>query len=147
MAAEVQHGTAVLYGITNLTTAITILGYATFLPQSVNATQNFEEKVTKDANGADANWTTQNEHSIVKIKFVMSGATRAAAAAIGAFVSPLAKVTLANFLVSTLNGDYQNMSGATIDLGNEKNGEVDLTLRKYADSTQNTLATGTVITG
>lgn len=147
MAQEIQHGTATLYAIANNGSAITLSGYATIMPQTANATQNFEEKVTKDATGSDANWTSTNEHYVIKIKFVPSGATRAAAGAVAAFVNPLAKVTLANFRVSAFNGDHQNMSGATIDLGNEKNCEMDLTLRRYADSTQNTLATGTAISG
>lgn len=145
MAQEVQYGKAVLYGITNDGSPITISGYATFIAQTANAQQQFEEKITKDENGADVNWLAQNEHLIVRIRFVMSGATRAAAAATGAFLNPLAKVTLDNFQVNAFNGDYQNMSGATIDLGNEKNGEIELQLRKYANVTQNGLATGAAI--
>lgn len=147
MAAEVQHGDAVIHGIDNSGSAITVSGYATFFLQSINIQQNFEEKITKDNLGFDANWTSLNEHSVMKMKFRPKGATRAAASAVAAFVAPHAKVTTANFKVAALNGDFQNLSGATIDLKNDDPADQELSLRKYADSTQNTAATGTAVSG
>lgn len=148
MAQETQRGTAIIHGIDNSGSAITISGYATFLgPLSANVTQNFDEKIHSNGIGAHSAWVTQNEHNIVRIRFKPSGATRAAASAVAVFVGPLATVTLANFKVSVFNGAYQNLSGATIDLKNEDAGELELNLRKYTDATQNTAATGSAIVG
>jgi len=146
MAQEIQHGgAAVVHGIDG-SSAITISGYATFIgPQSGNVQQNFEETITKDGQGADANWIAKNEHYILRIKFTPSGANRAAAAAVAVFVAPHAAVTIANARIAALNGAWQNINGATIDLGSEKVCEVELQLRRYTDSTQNTGATAAAL--
>lgn len=142
MAQEIQHGTlAVVHGVDSSGSAITILGYATFIgPQSANVQQNFEETITKGFQGADENWIAKNENYIQRIKFTPAASTRALAAGIAVFVAPHAKVSTANIRVAAFNGDWQNLSGATIDLANEKVGDIELQLRRYTDTTQNNAA-------
>ena len=138
MPAEIQVGTAVLHGITNSGSAITITGFATFLFDSAKAQHNFDIQDIKDATGFDACAVATNEHVEIDLNFTPSGATRAAAAAICAFPTPLSKVVLANFKVTAFNGDWQYRGGTAIDLTNTGPAKISsVKIRKYSDTTQN----------
>lgn len=145
MAAEIQTGAGTIYGVANDGTAIAIPGYATFLIQSAGLEHQFDITDVKDGGGFDATAVAVNEHTEITIDFVMSGATRAAAAAIGVFLTPLSSVALTHFKISAFNGTWQYRGGAKIDLSNNASGKLSgLKLRKYADATQNTALTTTV---
>lgn len=148
MAAEVQVGTAVIAGITNSGSAITITGFATFLFDTAQAQHHFDVRDTKDATAYDVNLAASNEYLEVTLDFEPSGATRAAAAAVFVMPSPLAAITLANFKIAMFNGAYVYMGDARVDLSKQQNGKISgLKIRKYADSTQNTSLTGGAISG
>jgi hypothetical protein len=145
MASEIQAGTAVVHGITNSGSAITITGFATFLFDSAKGQHMFDIADVKDAVNFDAAAIATNEHIELDINFTPSGATRAAAAAVYAFPTPLSKVTLATFKITAFNGDWQYRGGTSIDLTNTGPGKISsLKIRKYADSTQNASLTTTV---
>ncbi len=145
MAAEIQTGTAVIYGVSNTGSAITVTGYATFLWDTIRGTHQFKIEDLQDYQGADVTAIATNEHFEVDIDFKPSGATRAAAAAVAVFLTPLSKVTLANFKVSAFNGDHQYRGDTVIELSNVNPAKLSgMKLRRYADSTQNTALTTTV---
>lgn len=143
MPAEVQTGKATLFGITNSGTAITILGFATFILDSSKAGHKFKLTAIEDENEADAALIATNPHLEKDITFTASGATRAAAAATAVFLAPLAKVTLANFKVAAFNGDWIYIGDESIDLSHNV-AKIALKIRKYDDATQNTSLTTTV---
>ncbi len=82
MAAEVQTGTATVWGVANDGTAISFTGYATFLLEGADATHKFRLKEITDANDYDANLIATNQHVELAINFKPSGATRSAASAV-----------------------------------------------------------------
>ena len=143
MATQVQTGTAVVYGITNDGTPITIEGYASFILETAKANHKFDLDSVKDADNFDAALIACNGHIETDITWTPSGATKAAAAATVAFLEPLSKVTLANFLVDALNGDWIYVGDSSVDLSH-KQGKMTLKVRKYDDATQNTSLTTTV---
>jgi hypothetical protein len=143
MATEVQKGLATVYGVVGAT----IDGYAAVKTQGARATQNFDMSEVKDENGFDANLTATNEHSEIEVDFIPTATTRALAAAKFIFVAPLAKVTLSGFTVAAYNGDWINMSGASMNLANNAGGAMTLRLRKYADATQNAAMAAAAISG
>ncbi len=143
MPTETQNGTAVLFGIRNNGTAISIEGYATTLIDSAKIGHKFKLSEVQDENDFDASLQATNAHFEVDITFVPSGASRGDAEAVAAFVEPLAKVTLGNFAVEILNGDFLYVGDGSIDLSHGV-GKMSLKLRKYADEDQNTSLTTTV---
>jgi hypothetical protein len=143
MATEVQNGDAVLFGMRNNGTAITIEGYATFLLDGAKLTHKVENEFVKDELGFDATAISTNSHKEIDLTFVPSGATRDAAETVAACPTPLARVTLANFALSDYNGAWLYMGDAAIDLGHGV-GKMTLKLRKYDDETQNASMTTTV---
>jgi hypothetical protein len=111
--------------------------------QSGKASQNWNEEVIQDASGFDAAWLARNHHYLNDFAFKLLGTTAATAEGGAAFIAPLATVVLSAFEVTQFNGSYQNISGAEIDLGNTKVGDFSLKFRRYADTTQNSLAIST----
>lgn len=144
MAAEIQNGTATVFGITNDGTAISIAGYATFLLQGASPTHKFDIKAIKDADNYDANLIASNGMVEMDIDFYPSGSTRAAAAAVAVFLSPLSSVATAHFKIAALNGTWIYIGNEKLDLSNSDSAKITLPLRKYDDSTQNTSLVATV---
>lgn len=142
MPTEVQNGTAVLFGIRNNGSAITIEGYATTIIDSAKLGHKFKLDEVEDELGAHTSLIATNPFYELDITFVPSGATRAAAQAVAAFIEPLAKCTLANFAVTALNGDYVYVGDGSIDLSHGT-GKQSLKLRRYADEDQNSSLTTT----
>ena len=143
MPAEVQTGKGVLWGISNSGAAITMLGFATFIADSVKGNHKFKLEAIEDELGAEVSLIATNPHVEIDITWTASGATRAAAAATAVFLTPLAKVTLANFKVTAFNGDWIYIGDESIDLSHAA-GKISLKLRKYDDGTQNASLTTTV---
>jgi hypothetical protein len=143
MALEIQNGKAVLFGITNSGSPITMSGYASFILQDGKLTHNFKLTAVEDENEADTALIGTNEHIEETITWTPAGATRQAAADTTALPAPLQKITMSNFKVPLLNGDWIYVGGGTIDV-NHAVGKMSLKLRKYVDDTQNALLTTTV---
>lgn len=117
-------------------------GYATFILDTTKGDHKFELDAIKDELNFDKALVATNAHIETTITWTPSGATKAAAEATAAFLTPLAKVTLAGFAVSAFNGDWVYVGDSSIDLS-KKQGKMTLKIRKYADSTQNSSLTTT----
>lgn len=155
MAAEIITGKAVLHGIQNNGTAITITGYATFILEKIDSQHQFDKYKVKDELGNDVSAVAFNERNEITIDFTPSGATRAAAAAIPVYPVPLAGITLSN---CKTNGDFGSSGAALFNGIYLYEGEArimqsagvvckltGLKLTRYADATQNTSMTTTVV--
>ena len=143
MAAEIQKGTAVVHGMTNSGSAITIAGFATFLLEGAKLAHKFRLKEVTDENDYDATLIATNANIEADIIFTPSGASKSAAQAICAFIAPLANVTIANFSVSVCNGTWNYIGDESVDLSTGV-AKIGLKLRKYTDGTQNTSLTTAV---
>ena len=122
-----------------------------WLPQTGKVTDNTEEEVIKDQHGNDCAWLARNQHLLndvsMKVAGVNSGVTTAQLYSQVWPLAPLAIVTLSGFVFATdnegnggLNGTYQYMSGADLNLMFDKVNEATFKLRKYVDPAQNALA-------
>lgn len=143
MPTEVQNGTAVLHGIRNDGSAISIEGYATFLLESAKLGHKFKLDAVEDELGFDASLVATNAHKEVDLTFVPSGSSRSVAEGVATVINPLSQVTLDNFAVTAFNGNWIYVGDASIDLSHGP-GKVSLKVRKYDDSTQNTSLSTTV---
>lgn len=143
MPAELQTGKGILFGITNSGAAITMLGFATFILEAGKAAHKFKLDAIEDELAADAALIATNPHVELDLTWTASGATRAAAAATAVFLTPLSKVTLANFKVGAFNGDWIYVGDESIDLSHGA-GKISLKVRKYDDPTQNASLVTTV---
>lgn len=137
---QIQTGAAVVFGINNDGTAISISGYVTFLLETAKASHKFELDTVKDEANFDASLIASNGHRELDVTWTPSGATKQAAADTAVFVEPLSKVTLSHLKVGSFNGDYIYVGDAMIEL-NHKQGKMSLKLRKYDDAAQNTSLT------
>jgi hypothetical protein len=139
--AQTFRGRAQVEGVTN---AIDVILKKTM--QSMKLTQTFDEEINKDEHGNDCAWKANNEkyEGDISLKLMSTGTdTRAQVATAAAFLAPYAVVTISTCEVTAWNTTYQVISGNDIDLGNTKVGDITFKLRRYADSTQNTLAATT----
>jgi hypothetical protein len=156
---ETLTGQGVLHGIQNDGSAMTITGYGTFVLSKVSGTHTFELKTLKDETDFTAALAAVDEGNEIEIDFTISsgvGGTRAQAAALAVYPSPIAKITLAhNKLQGTFgtsagklfDGDFVYMGGAKIDeSGSDWVKLTGLKLKKWANVAQNTSLT-TVVTG
>jgi len=141
--AEIQNGTAIVYGVSDSGTPITMTGFATFILGSGKATHKFELDRVKDSGKATKALVAADGHLELDITWTPSGTTRAAAAATAVIISPLAKVTLANFKITAFNGDWVYVGDEAIEVGDGA-GKMSLKLEKYDDAAQNTSLTTTV---
>ena len=113
--------------------------------QSQKLTQNWEQEDGKNAHGDDMYAVARNEHYLYDMGMKIVGDTKAHAAGAVAFLSPLSSVVVTDpgpespAIPPIMLGTFQIVNGSEIDLGNTKVGDITFKLRKYADSTQNTL--------
>ncbi len=135
MASVTKRGKASVEGIPG---SIDVVVYP--LAQTAKLAQNFTEEIIFDIHGFAAAWLARDTHYLADFGFKLLGDTQLHAVAGGAFLAPFATVTLSGFDLGAFNGTYQNISGAEIDLGNTKVGDLALKLRRYDDATQNTLS-------
>jgi hypothetical protein len=145
--AEIQKGTAKLFGITNDGTAYTMSGFATFVLDSVGLTHEFDLLDEKDATNFDVTCIATNAKIRGDITIQPSGATRGAAALVAVFLEPLTTVTLANFKLAALNGGWQYVGGQQIQLNFNAPAKITLPIRKWASTTQNAALTAAAISG
>ncbi len=144
MAAEVQTGTATVWGVANDGTAISLTGYATFLLEGADATHKFRLKEITDANDYDANLIATNQHVEMTLNFKPSGATRSAAAAVAVFIAALAAIVTSHFKIPVFNGTWVYVGDETISLKSNDSAAMKLPVRKYDDATQNASLTSTI---
>lgn len=136
MATPILTGTAVLYGITPSGSSVTLGAYSTCLAESIKAAHKAELTFIKDATGHDAAAVSTNGHTEIDVTMTIAGASKSAAAGLAAFPTSLAKVTLAGYTATFLNGDWLNIDENSIDLS-QGAAKINLKLRKYDDNTQN----------
>ncbi len=113
------------------------------VPQSAKATHQFEEKKAKDYLGQDNAWVALNEMIDGEIALKLLGDTNAHAIAGAVFLAPLAVVTISTADQTLWNTTWEVVPGSNFDLKNDDIGDYNLRLRRYVDSTQNTLAAAT----
>jgi hypothetical protein len=117
------------------------------LKESSGITRNFEEDIIKDENNGDCAWKASNVLDEGEIGFrLLDTGSPTSEANIETFCSnlldnPYATVTLSGFKPAAFNGSYQAISGQNLNLSNTTAGSGTLRLRKYVDSTQQTLST------
>jgi hypothetical protein len=128
------------------TTAGTLDAYVGIAIQTVKAKHGWDAQNVKDFGGFEFGWDARNAHIIITISAKLTAASQAVAITNGAFLAPLAKVVLAGFDLPWLNeagvggqytGDWCYHEGGSIDLSNEQPGGLEISLRKFADPTQN----------
>ena len=119
--------------------------------QSLKIKHNFKTNEVLDANGFWIGEDARNMHAILTVTFKLTAASKALAAANGAFLLPFAQVNLSapagspDFLPwlgaagvgGLYTGGWCYHEGGTIDLTNEAPGGGEISLRKFADPTQN----------
>ena len=117
------------------------------MPQSMKIGQEFDEDITQNEIGDDCAWRARNEKYMgdigMKLMDKTAGNLIANAKTGAAFLAPYAIVTITKSAITAWNTTWQNISGSSIDQDNVKIGEISFKLRRYADSTQNTLAATT----
>jgi hypothetical protein len=137
MALEIQNGQAVLFGIANDGSKITISGYASFILQDGKLDHKFKMTAVEDENEADAALIATNEYVEATLTWIPSGANRAAVlATITTLPTPLQKITTTHFAVALLNGDWIYVGDASINL-THSTGKMSLKVRQYVNTAQN----------
>lgn len=144
MASEVQNGTGIVFGIANNGAQITMTGYASFILESAKAGQKFKLDAIEDELGFDKALIATNAHIELDVQWIPSADSRANASSRAVFITPLSKVTLANFKVAAFNGDYVYVGDQSIDLSHGA-GKMSFKLRKYLDTAQNNSLTNTIL--
>lgn len=136
-----QRGTASLQ-----TTAGALDAYPNIAIQSIKAKQVWDNNTVKDFGGFEFGWDARNTHIMLTIDFELTGASYAAAITNGAFLLPFAQVAISGSDCPWINttgvgglytGNWCYAEGGDINLSNTKQGSFTLTLRKFADATQN----------
>ena len=162
MIPDILVGQAVLHGIQNDGTQIGISPYATFVLNKVGGAHIFDMKTLKDETDFTAAMVAVDEANEIDIDLTISAgtaSTRAAAAALAVYPSPLQSVTLShlktqgtfasagNTAVKLFDGLFLYIGGAKIDMS--QSDFVKLTgmkLKKFANAAQNT-SLNTLVTG
>jgi hypothetical protein len=113
-------------------------------PESMDLNHEFQEDIIHDTSGGDAAWRSRNEMITGELGMVFvdqsSSSTAAHAAAGAAFFAPYAILTISTCAVVAWNTTWQVVSGASINQKNTDTAKGKFRLRRYVDSTQNTLA-------
>lgn len=106
--------------------------------QSMKLSHKVDIKVTQDNQGDDAAWMAKNEMIDGDWTMKLLGDTDAHAKAGGAFLAPLAVITVTSGDLAIMNTTWVYMGDGTIDLKNDDVGDIGFKVRRYVDSTQNT---------
>lgn len=141
MATIVRRGKAAVEGVTGLFDVILYGSYGA--TQTADAAHNFDLEVVKDNQGQDAAWRSRNEMVELDVTFKMLADTSAHAKASAAFLAPLAVVTVSTCDIAEWNTTYCVIPGSSQKLKNDQVGDLSVKIRRYVDSTQNTLFAAT----
>jgi hypothetical protein len=146
MIAEVQTGTAKLFGITNSGTPIAINLFATFVAQSIDLADNTRVKEEQDETDYDVTLIFTNQNIEGRLTIEPAGSTRTAAAAVAVFLTPGAAVQLSGFKLAVLNSNYWIYMGKErIMLNFQDAAKIELPIRLYANATQAQALSTTVV--
>ena len=96
-----------------------------------------------DQHGADTAWLARNQHLLADVGMKVVGSSTAAISGQTWPLAPYTVVTLSGFVFSALNGAYQYLTGADLNLNFDKVTDATFKLRRYINSAQNTLANTT----
>ena len=111
--------------------------------ESLDLDHDFEMDIVQDEGGDDQAWRSRNEKYNGDVGMVLvdksSSSTIAHAQAGAAFFAPFAVLTISTCLVAAWNTTFVIMPGSKITQKNNDTGKIMFKLRRYADSTQNTL--------
>lgn len=138
MATVTVRGKAVVEGISG---AFTLIVYP--MQQKGELTANYDEEIIRDFHGFACAWLARDTHYLANFGFKLVGDTHAHAVSGGAIIEPLHDITLSDFDLPGFNGQYQNVSGQKLSLGNMTVADMDINLRRYADPTQAALSVTT----
>ena len=138
MATLTKRGKAQVFGIPG---DFDVILYP--VQQSAKLNHNFKEEIVADPLNQDCAWNATNEHIMGDVMMKLLGDTQAHAVAGGAFLAPLAVVTLSGFDLAVYNTTWEIVPGSDIDQKNTSVGDITFKLRRYVDATQNTLAAAT----
>lgn len=117
------------------------------LKESAQISRTFEEDIIKDEAAEDCAWRASNQKDEGTIGFrLVDTGTPTTQANIETFCTnllstPYATIVLSGFKPAAFNGSYQAVSGQDLSLANTTAGTGSIKLRKYVDSTQQTLST------
>lgn len=143
--ANIFKGKAQISGVSGTVTVAAVAW--TLLKENMKLAHTFEEDIIKDETGNDTAWRSSNEHDQgdVGLRLVDTGggSSQANIETFCAALAPYATVVLTLFKPTRFNGSYQIVSGSDYSLSNTTAGSVGLKLRKYVDSTQQTLSVTT----
>lgn len=116
------------------------------LKESARISRTFEEDIIKDEANGDCAWRASNQKDEGEIGFrLVDTGSPTTEANIESFCAallntPYATIVLSGFKPAAFNGSYQAISGQDMSLANTTAGSGSMKLRKYVDSTQQTLA-------
>ena len=114
------------------------------IANSLKQNHEFQEDIVPDTQGNDYAWRAYNEKYMGDVGLTLvdqsSSSTAAHAKAGGAFFAPYAILTISGCDLASWNTTWQIVSGADINQEATAVSKMNLKLRRYADSTQNTLA-------
>ena len=143
---ETQVGaTAYVHGISNDGTPFTLSGYASFVPESDDLTQTWNEKEKMDSTNNVQTIIATNAKYERTLRVSITGATRAAAVAASVFPAVLAKITVAHYAVAAYNGDWRLKPGTKMSLKFDDELTMEFPMEKYVDATQNAALVTTIV--
>ena len=114
--------------------------------KSIKAKQVWKTNTVDNSEGAWAGEDARDEYIEMDVDFTLTASTKALAAANGAFTLPLAGVAASGGLLGWMNttgvggrytGNWCYHKGGDRSLSPDKSGEGTISLRKFADPTQN----------
>ena len=120
--------------------------YIGVMNKTIKGKHGWSSNVIKNSQGFWAGEDARDEHIIITVDFHLTAASKALAIANGAFLRPLAEVTISGADLPWINttgqggfytGPWCYHEGASIDLSAEQPGGTQIMLRKFADPTQN----------
>jgi len=139
----IQNGTARI-----LTAQGVMDAYVGVFNESIRGKHVFKTNEILDSSGFWTGEDARNEHIIITISIKLTGATIAAAKANALFLTPLSEVIISGAELEWINttgvggrytGSWCYHEGGDIDLKNDSVGGATISLRKFADPTQNAL--------
>lgn len=108
------------------------------LPQSTDATYNFDVEKIKDIYGSTAVMLARDSNITRTFELKPTSGTLAQAKAATVFFAAFAKMTFASSDAADLDGDWIVMEGQQIQIKNDQSASVRVNCMKFVDSTQNT---------
>ena len=134
-------------GVAKVETAAGILdAYIGVQNQTIKGKHQWEGQMIKDFAGFQIGWDARDEHIILTVNFKLTAASLALAAANGVFLRPLAAIAISQADLGWINaagvggfytGSWCYHEGGSLDLSNEQPGGMEISIRKFADPTQN----------